>query len=78
MKSTFHEQLSALQAQAGAPALSERAANSEIGVEMQQMVSVMADSNQCLHQIRHLLERRTAILSPTQGYSHDMYLDRKH
>jgi hypothetical protein len=73
MKSTFLSELAVLQANAGSPVDLARIQTESLRMALEEMRSLLSTQGMELIKLRQMLERRTAVLSPTQGYSVDDY-----
>ncbi|KAF8870466.1 hypothetical protein BD779DRAFT_1681089 [Infundibulicybe gibba] len=73
MKTTFRTELTLLQAKAGSPLDLARIQNESLRLALEEMRSLLSVQATELVKLNQKLERRTAVLSPTQGYSMETY-----
>ncbi|KAK7041335.1 hypothetical protein R3P38DRAFT_3260913 [Favolaschia claudopus] len=73
MKTEFPEKLSRLRAEAGSSIDLERNQNSEIHRALSQVTTYLVHQNNDIRKLKEVLERRTAPLSPAQGFSAATY-----
>ncbi|KAJ7857354.1 hypothetical protein B0H13DRAFT_1960478 [Mycena leptocephala] len=73
MSSTFPSQLSLLQANAGNPVDLQRIQNVFLRVALQEVRTLLGSTDMQLKKLTGLLERRTAVFSPAQGFSASNY-----
>lgn len=73
MKGTFPSELALLQAKAGSPLDLARIQSELIRQSLEEVRSLWYTATMELGKLRELLERRTAVLSPTKGFSVQQY-----
>lgn len=73
MTNTFPSELSVLQANAGSPVDLQRIANDTIRIAFEEQRVLLAAQSTQLRHLTDLIQRRTSVLSPTQGYSQEQY-----
>lgn len=73
MKTTFPTQLCLLQAKAGSPVDLARIQNDSLRHALEEVRNIMTSQLIELAKLRTTVERRTAVLSPAQGFSASTY-----
>lgn len=73
MKETFPSELALLQAKAGSPLDLARIQSELIRQSLEEVRSLWYTATMELGKLRQLLERRTAVLSPTKGFTMESY-----
>lgn len=77
MKTTYRTEITLLAAKAGSPADLARIETECIRDALQRVITIQEKTHQELVLLREQLGRRTAILSPTQGFSMENYVRRR-
>lgn len=73
MKTTFPSELSALQAAAGNPVDLQRIQDQLTRQSLEEVRSLMHNSNLVIAKLEQTVDRRTSVLSPTKGFSAATY-----
>lgn len=69
----FPNELAVLKANAGSPVDLQRLQKRTLQLALEEVRSVQVNQAVTIQKISTLLERRTAVLSPTKGFSQDSY-----
>lgn len=74
MSTTFRSDLSILKASAGSPVDLQRIENETIRVALEEQRVLLSSQATQLKRLTDIIQRRTTVLSPTQGYSQEQYV----
>jgi hypothetical protein len=76
MRTTFPAELCVLQANAGSPIDLARIQNEALRLSLEEVRSLLGAQYSQLKQLISMVQRRTAVLSPSKGYSNETYARR--
>lgn len=73
MRNTFPSEFSALKASEGSPVDLQRIANESLRKALEEMRCLLVSQSSEMKAMRLMLQRRTAVLSPSKGFSNEAY-----
>lgn len=73
MATTFRTDYAMLRAKEGSPLDLARIQNETLRLALEEVRTLLASQTNLISRLNQTLERRTAVLSPTQGFAHDIY-----
>lgn len=76
MATTFRTDITLLRAKEGSPLDLERIQNYTLRLALEELRTLVVTQTSLIIKLNQTIERRTAVLSPTQGFSQEMYCKR--